>query len=421
MRGSSSASTTSIALLALHLITHTHSFTRDAGSNNNRRSSSVYTVHRAVKPHPPDGPPPEKALLTSADTKNQQEKIPFFLQSLEEQKLTIDSTEQSPVVGTEEYHYFQRWDSWTIDLLKAELVLRKLPTKGKKAELIARLQEDDDRRAPAFMKLQHEFIEPLVSQDVQKDVSDETIKGAALSGAIATAVVGGGPIAAAALGLGAAYLSITPGKLGNVAREVGINAWKAGQSAFELTQKDTFKKFVTSSITEAATLVEESLQKSNEELRVSLAKASARTKKKSATTLESEARSLLSYRLQLEVKEQAIRKKEEKERLEKEKIRLQKEEAERIAMEKKQREAEEKARLEQEKKEAERIAMEKKQREAEEKARLEKEKKEAERIAMEKKQREAEAKARLEKEKKEAERISMEKKQIGRASCRERV
>jgi SAP domain len=68
--------------------------------------------------------------------------------------------------------------------------------------------------------------DPFTSRDFQKGVAGDVIRGAALSGVVLGLFQG--LDVAAELGVGAAVLAITPGKLGDLSRTVGDLTWKAG-------------------------------------------------------------------------------------------------------------------------------------------------------------------------------------------------
>lgn len=83
------------------------------------------------QPQPPATPPPLDLLKESAS--------PFF----------TEKTRNDLVEDLEDYpHYFADWEIMTVTQLREELMLRKLPVKGNKAELVARLENHDEINAP---------------------------------------------------------------------------------------------------------------------------------------------------------------------------------------------------------------------------------------------------------------------------------
>lgn len=78
------------------------------------------------QPQPPASPPPSDLLRESAS--------PFY----------VDDDENDTVCPT----FFGDWESMTVAKLRAEVMLRQLPAKGNKSELVARLENDDEMKAP---------------------------------------------------------------------------------------------------------------------------------------------------------------------------------------------------------------------------------------------------------------------------------
>ena len=77
--------------------------------------------------------------------------------------------------------------------------------------------------------LTDQVINPLLSEEIEKNVPKSTIQGAALAGTALGLVTGTGLLGAGTLALSAAYAAIAPGKnnIGSVMRSVGSVAWDA--------------------------------------------------------------------------------------------------------------------------------------------------------------------------------------------------
>ena len=99
------------------------------------------------------------------------------------------------------------------------------------------LNDEDDSSSSSKSKeaariqavLADQVINPLLSEEIEKNVPKSTIQGAALAGTALGLVAGTGLFGAGTLALSAAYAAIAPGKnnIGSVMRSVGSVAWDA--------------------------------------------------------------------------------------------------------------------------------------------------------------------------------------------------
>jgi hypothetical protein len=114
--------------------------------------------------------------------------------------------------------------------------------------------------------------------DLQKGVSPERIKGAALTGAALGFLAGNGIFVSGVAGLGAAYLAISKGVTGDVFRTVGGIAWDVTDTATSIVDKlssDERFNVMTKDLTEKAWLAFRSTQNSSQYLEYMRSNATA--------------------------------------------------------------------------------------------------------------------------------------------------
>lgn len=86
-------------------------------------------------------------------------------------------------------------------------------------------------------KVVEEIVSPIFGPEIEKGVSQDTIKGALVAGATLTFVTNNFNLnVAAAVALWTAYVSITPGQPGNVARVFGDAAWESTKTVLKASR-----------------------------------------------------------------------------------------------------------------------------------------------------------------------------------------
>jgi len=252
-----------------------------------RKKNESELVSKNFEPYAPNFLPSTSILLTDSKTLQQQEQYASaFPPELEQEHTPPPHHRRDPIVSE---------------------------------EMIEEMMHAADQLKETVMT---EVVTPLLFQeDIEKGVAADVIKGAVISGVSLGILASQGAISAAiGSGLGAAYLCITPGKMGDIVRNVGGFSWNVCQQVM-----DAFDKYETSQKVTAVTVamakgiidnvvslkhsMDDNNNKWNEvELNVQqVLEASDEALKRADQRAKSElaARGLLAARLELEAKSKA--------------------------------------------------------------------------------------------------------------------
>lgn len=116
------------------------------------------------------------------------------------------------------------------DITKKEVKLTDLQTK-KLASKLPPLSEGS-------RKMFDDIAGPIFGQEIEKGVSKDTIKGAFFAGVALTMITNNfNPNISATVAIWTAYLAITPGKSGNIARAIGETAWDSTKTVMKSAKK----------------------------------------------------------------------------------------------------------------------------------------------------------------------------------------
>ena len=266
-----------------------------------------------IGPHPPLSPPPKEVMANG-------KRVPFFLEN-DREILSNYVQEVADLIEAAKSEAHRDWSALTVSQLKQELKDRGLSTSGVKLALVQRLVTSDKDRLTALanaesaiadaesaMSIAHsnndeksalratgelrekiikEFLNPLVGSELEKGVSSEAIKGAALFGATLGAILSKNIPLAVSVGVGAAYVSISPGSLGQFIRSLGAATWDTVTGSLQFLQGidrsgDLRRKLSKSTASSFARLVE-------------VAKESQRIAKESQASYQAEYERLEKY------------------------------------------------------------------------------------------------------------------------------
>jgi hypothetical protein len=240
-----------------------------------------------IGPHPPQESPPSDLVLDRRDK-------PFYIDD-DRELLTNYVQEVAELVEAAKAEAQTDWGSLSVDKLKYELKSRGLAVGGVKAQLVLRLETSDRERLRALENAEHaiadaeaamslarstgdkesmaratdelrkkivqECLSPLVSRPVERGVASEAIKGAVVLGAGLSAALFKSIPVACTIGLGAAYIAVSPGSLGQTIRNAGAVAWDLITGSFQFLQDvdrsgDLRRKIAKTSVSSFSKLIE---------------------------------------------------------------------------------------------------------------------------------------------------------------------
>eukprot|EP00529_Nitzschia_sp_RCC80_P009967 CAMPEP_0113497042 /NCGR_PEP_ID=MMETSP0014_2-20120614/30429_1 /TAXON_ID=2857 /ORGANISM="Nitzschia sp." /LENGTH=794 /DNA_ID=CAMNT_0000390975 /DNA_START=360 /DNA_END=2744 /DNA_ORIENTATION=- /assembly_acc=CAM_ASM_000159 len=192
------------------------------------------------KPQPPDTPPPAAyfaAPIEMTDSADAEAESAAAAAAAAEAKAAAEAAEAEAEEARRKKEKEEKEEEAKRQAEVAAQMLFEAEEKAKRdeEERLAR-EEENRRRQEAFLEWTNQFIEEYITPvtDIEKGVSSDRIKGAALTGAALGLLAGNGVGAVGAAGLTAAYLSISKGTAGDVFRSVGGVAWDAADTSWRL-------------------------------------------------------------------------------------------------------------------------------------------------------------------------------------------
>jgi hypothetical protein len=254
-----SACMTPIANAFLHASSHLKQPIKTSSNDNSSIGSSLRVksfpestqtvVVLDGTPHPPLENPPNELFIN----------VPFFLQSPEQMDnhpappnpqrhssmaaQWLEQVEQSIVKTRADNQQQQKkqkpvFETMTVAELQKELKVRGLKTTGKKEVLVERINDHDAAlQADGVKRVVHDVVGPLVRVELEKDVSQEAIKGVLVSTTVFMALASKSVAVSGTIGLGAAYTALTRGTAGEMARAIGQWFWSTFAAMIDIFQR----------------------------------------------------------------------------------------------------------------------------------------------------------------------------------------